>query len=154
MHATIVVLQDLIDRPTSDHAATSRLAIDVVFALCAEKGGLVATAGQARPLTEGGEESWGFLRHLRVVAWRKAGLDPRVILTREQATEVAISTILYSEEASTLGPVLPSSSLTAPMSAADVLAHKGTRQHAETARELATDPEAADVDFDEFLFGI
>ena len=75
---------------TECNRSHGRQAIDIAFALCGPNGGIVAGGGASnrlmkRPLTEGGQEVWDYFRRLRAKAWQKAGLDPDIVWTREQA---------------------------------------------------------------------
>ncbi|KAK5166846.1 uncharacterized protein LTR77_007575 [Saxophila tyrrhenica] len=90
LNAIMLLLTDLLDKPNSAHAARSRQAIDLVFALLGPDGGIVAGAGAEhtitkRPLLEGGHESWQYLQQFRARVWRNFGLDQSDITTREQA---------------------------------------------------------------------
>ena len=90
----MVVLQDVIERPFSDLAEVARLAVDLVFALLGPSEGLTCgdeEASMRRPLTEGSAETWEYLGRLRSTAWLKAGLDPTIFWTREQATTFCLS---------------------------------------------------------------
>lgn len=92
LHAIMILLIDLVQDPESSTAIQSRRVIDIIFALNGPQGGLVAGSGteddiMKRPLTEGGQETWEYLRRLRSKAWQKAGLDPDVVWTRDQAVQ-------------------------------------------------------------------
>lgn len=96
LHATMILLIDLIQKPNSSTAARSVQVIDIIFALNGPTGGLVAGSGNAknlaqRQLNEGGREAWEYLRRLRVRAWLKGGLDPDVVWTRQQAVLYCVS---------------------------------------------------------------
>lgn len=84
LHALAILLVDLIETPGKPSAEQSRRAIDVIFALCYSDGG-VAGSGMERPLNAAGRAAWAYLRRLRIRAWQRAGLDPAVVWTREQA---------------------------------------------------------------------
>ena len=87
MHAAMIMLVDLWERPKSEEAPVSRTYIDKIFAMSGPDGGIVSGEdGQSvqRPLREGGREAWTMLRRLRDRAWRKAGLDPHIYWTHEQ----------------------------------------------------------------------
>lgn len=86
----MILLLDLNRTPDGPTAAESRKAIDIAFALCGPYGGIVGggtSDGQLmqRPLTEGGREAWEYFGRLRTKAWQKAGLDPDIVWTRQQA---------------------------------------------------------------------
>jgi hypothetical protein len=90
LNAITLLLTDLIQFPTSGHAANSIQVVDLVFALLGPDGGIVAGAGESqtivhRRLLEGGRESWQYIGRLRREAWRRAERDPAVVWTREQA---------------------------------------------------------------------
>ena len=93
IHATIIMLVDLHDRPHSDEAPRSRAMIDKMFAL-ADSGHddpeVSRWPGTAVPLREGGEEAWIMLRKLRQKAWLKAGLDPDVLWTEDDQMSVGV----------------------------------------------------------------
>lgn len=96
LHATMILLIDLIQTPNSPSAAASIQVIDIVFALSGPSGGLVAGPSSVadltdRSLNEGGREAWSYLRRLRVRAWLKSGLDPNVIWTRKAAIECSLN---------------------------------------------------------------
>ena len=88
----MILLLHLVQGPESEDAQETRKAIDIAFALCGSNGGIVA-GGTApdnimkRPLTEGDKEAWDYFKRLRAKAWQKAGLDPDVVWTREQAVQ-------------------------------------------------------------------
>ena len=82
MHAVMIMLVDLYERPNSDEAELSRSYIDRTFKQASPEGGITSEEGGIpvqRPLREGGQEAWIMLRRLREKAWQKAGLDPDVL---------------------------------------------------------------------------
>ncbi|MCJ1390341.1 hypothetical protein MMC18_003200 [Xylographa bjoerkii] len=82
MHAVMIMLVDLYERPNSDEAELSRSYIDRTFKQAAPEGGISTEEGGIpvqRPLREGGQEAWTMLRRLRERAWQKAGLDPDIL---------------------------------------------------------------------------
>ena len=86
MHAVMIMLVDLYERPDSVEAPISRAFIDKVFSISGPDGGIVSGEDGMtvqRPLREGGREAWDMLRRLREKAWQKAGLDPDVLWTEE-----------------------------------------------------------------------
>ncbi|KAK4554558.1 hypothetical protein LTR86_008413 [Recurvomyces mirabilis] len=90
LHAIMILLLHLVQGPDGQDAQETRKAIDIAFALCGSKGGIVAGGSgpdkiMKRPLTEGGQEAWNYFKRLRAKAWQKAGLDPDIFWTREQA---------------------------------------------------------------------
>ena len=89
IHATIILLIDLHERPHSDEAALSRAMIDKMFSLSSPGKGL-ADERFTVPLKEGGTEAWTMLRSLRHRAWQKAGLDPDVLWSEENQTSVGV----------------------------------------------------------------
>lgn len=94
MHATMIMLVDLYERPTSTEAPRSRAFIDAVFAMSGPDGGIVSGEDGVtvqRPLREGGREAWDLLRKLREKAWRKAGLDPNVLWTEEEQIRAGVA---------------------------------------------------------------
>ncbi|KAK3623042.1 hypothetical protein LTR22_024556 [Elasticomyces elasticus] len=92
LHAIMILLIDLVQSSDTETAAASRRSVDVCFALCGPYGGIVSGGTgpdklMERPLTEGGQKVWEYFRRLRIQAWQKAGLDPTVVWTREQAVQ-------------------------------------------------------------------
>ncbi|MCJ1379775.1 hypothetical protein MMC17_002878 [Xylographa soralifera] len=82
MHAVMIMLVDLYERPNSDEAELSRSYIDRTFKQASPEGGITTEEGGIpvqRPLREGGQEAWTMLRRLREKAWQKAGLDPDIL---------------------------------------------------------------------------
>lgn len=91
MHATMIMLIDLYERPNSKEAPRSRAFIDEVFSLSGPDGGVVGGedgVSVQRPLREGGREAWDMLRRLREKAWQKSGLDPDILWTEQDQIEV------------------------------------------------------------------
>jgi hypothetical protein len=73
--------------PYSPHSEANRQAVDEALALCGPDGGMTGVhEGRVnrRPLREGGEAAWDLIRRLRAQAWLKAGVDPDVLLTRDE----------------------------------------------------------------------
>lgn len=101
MHAAIVLLVDLYERPFSVEAARSRTLIDQVFSLSAPENGIIGGpdgVSAQRPMREGGADAWEMLRNLRASAWKKAGLDPDVLWTEEQQIHVGAAQPLTAEQ--------------------------------------------------------
>lgn len=101
MHATMIMLVDLYERPRSVEAPRSRAFIDQVFAMSGPDGGIVSGEDGVtvqRPLREGGREAWDLLRKLREKAWRKAGLDPNVLWTEETQIQAGVAQPLTEAE--------------------------------------------------------
>ncbi len=97
MHAALIVLVDLYERPDSVEAPRSRELVDTVFSLSDSQAGIVGGPNGVtaqRPLREGGVEPWDMLRGLRSAAWQRAGLDPNVLWTETDQLEVGIATPL------------------------------------------------------------
>jgi hypothetical protein len=97
MHAALIVLVDLYERPDSVEAPRSRELVDTVFSLSDPQVGIVGGPNGVtahRPLREGGVEPWDMLRGLRSAAWQRAGLDPNVLWTEADQLEVGIATPL------------------------------------------------------------
>ena len=91
MHAAVIILVDLYERPDSVEAPRSRALLDKVFELSGPDSGIVGGPDGVttqRPLREGGIEVWDMLRGLRSKAWRKAGLDPSVLWSEQDQVEV------------------------------------------------------------------
>ncbi|KAH0562221.1 hypothetical protein GP486_003086 [Trichoglossum hirsutum] len=90
MHATMILLVDLYERPDSADAPRSRSFIDEIFSLFGPDGGIVTDEDGVtiqRPLQEGGREAWTMLSLLRRKAWEKAGLDPDIMWTEARQRE-------------------------------------------------------------------
>lgn len=91
MHAVIILLIDLHDRPHSDESPRSRAMIDRMFLLSGKiNGSHNIGLNCAMPLREGGQEAWEMLIKLRHKAWLKSGLDPDVIWSEEDQMAVGI----------------------------------------------------------------
>lgn len=75
----------------------TRSLIDQTIALCGIDGGVVGSCGVRRPLTEGGREVWDFIRRLRIKGFVRAGLDPDLLLTRDQVVELALKRLKWIE---------------------------------------------------------
>ena len=94
MHATMILLVDLYERPKSVEAPRSRALIDKIFSMSSADGGIVSGEDGVtvqRPLREGGREAWDMLRRLREKAWQKAGLDPDVLWTEEDQIKAGVA---------------------------------------------------------------
>ncbi|KKA19782.1 C6 transcription factor [Rasamsonia emersonii CBS 393.64] len=93
MHATMIMLIDLYERPNSPQASRSRAFIDKIFSLSGPDGGVVGGEDgitTARPLKDGGREAWDLMRRLREKAWRKAGLDPSQFWTEQAQIQAGV----------------------------------------------------------------
>ncbi|KAK2751104.1 hypothetical protein FQN57_000179 [Myotisia sp. PD_48] len=112
MHATMIMLIDLYERPTSPEAPKSRAFIDKIFSLSGPDGGVVGDEDgvtTSRPLKDGGRQAWDMMRRLREKAWQKAGLNPQLLWTEQaqvqagvvaHASPVASATSIRSSEQS------------------------------------------------------
>ena len=101
MHAAMIMLVDLYERPNSVEAPRSRALIDKIFSLSGPDGGIVSGEDGVtvqRPLREGGREAWDMLRRLRDKAWQKGGLDPNVLWTVDDQVRVGIAKPLSESE--------------------------------------------------------
>ncbi len=97
LHAVLIILVDLYERPKSVEAPRSRELVDNVFALAASDNGIVGGPNGftvQRPLREGGVEAWDMLRGLRSAAWQRARLDPTVLWTEEDQIAIGMATPL------------------------------------------------------------
>ncbi|EXJ61866.1 hypothetical protein A1O7_02296 [Cladophialophora yegresii CBS 114405] len=97
LHAVLIILVDLYERPASVEAPRSRELVDKVVGLAAPESGIVGGPDGytvQRPLREGGVEAWDMLRGLRSAAWQRAGLDPTVLWTEEDQLAVGVATPL------------------------------------------------------------
>lgn len=94
MHATMIMLIDLYERPHSQEAPKSRAFIDKIFSLSGPDGGVVGGedgVSTQRPLKDGGREAWDMIRRLRQKAWQKAGLDPQRLWTEEAQIQAGVN---------------------------------------------------------------
>lgn len=93
MHATMIMLIDLYERPYSQEAPKSRAFIDKIFSLTGPDGGVVGGEdgiSTQRPLKDGGREAWNMIRRLRQKAWQKAGLDPQKLWTEQAQIQASV----------------------------------------------------------------
>ena len=112
MHATMIMLIDLYERPYSPEAFKSRAFIDRVLALSGPDGGVVGGedgVSTQRPLKDGGRQAWDMIRRLRQKAWQKAGLDPQLLWTEQEQIEAGIASPAGTPH-SLLGQFYPGSS--------------------------------------------
>jgi hypothetical protein len=87
----MIVLKEVDRDPFGAHAEIYRSTVDQAIALCTTEGGISGSEGgciMLRPLTEGGQEAWNFIKRFRCVAWTKAGLDSDVVMTREEVVRL------------------------------------------------------------------
>ncbi|KAJ5826506.1 hypothetical protein N7447_003269 [Penicillium robsamsonii] len=94
MHATMIMLIDLYERPYSPEASRSRAFIDSILALSGPDGGVVGGedgVSTQRPLKDGGREAWDMIRRLRQKAWQKAGLDPQMLWTEQDQIQAGVA---------------------------------------------------------------
>ncbi|KAJ5126502.1 hypothetical protein N7448_007281 [Penicillium atrosanguineum] len=94
MHATMIMLIDLYERPYSPEASKSRAFIDRILALSGPDGGVVGGEdgiSTQRPLKDGGREAWEMIRRLRQKAWQKAGLNPQMLWTEQDQIQAGIA---------------------------------------------------------------
>ncbi|KAK2810520.1 hypothetical protein FQN49_008533, partial [Arthroderma sp. PD_2] len=93
MHATMIMLIDLYERPASSEAPKSRAFIDKIFSLSGPDGGVVGGEDgvtTSRPLNDGGRQAWDMMRRLREKAWLKARLDPQLLWTEQAQLQAGI----------------------------------------------------------------
>ncbi|KAJ5970124.1 uncharacterized protein N7479_000042 [Penicillium vulpinum] len=94
MHATMIMLIDLYERPYSAEASKSRAFIDSILALSGPDGGVVGGedgVSTQRPLKDGGREAWDMIRRLRQKAWQKAGLNPQMLWTEQDQIQAGVA---------------------------------------------------------------
>ncbi|KAL6230932.1 hypothetical protein BDW75DRAFT_221431 [Aspergillus navahoensis] len=94
MHATMIMLIDLYERPYSPEAPKSRAFVDKIFSLTGPDGGVVGGedgVSTQRPLKDGGREAWEMIRRLRQQAWQKAGLDPQKLWTEQAQIQAGVA---------------------------------------------------------------
>ncbi|OQD68293.1 hypothetical protein PENPOL_c003G08220 [Penicillium polonicum] len=97
MHATMIMLIDLYERPYSPEASRSRAFIDSILALSGPDGGVVGGedgVSTQRPLKDGGREAWDMIRRLRQKAWQKAGLNPRMLWTEQDQIQAGVASLV------------------------------------------------------------
>ena len=101
MHAAMILLVDVYERPHSVEAPRCRALIDKVFSIADPANNIVGGengVSTQRPLREGGPEAWDLLRDLRISGWKKAGLDPSVLWTEEDQVLVGVAKPLTAEQ--------------------------------------------------------
>ncbi|KAL4977395.1 fungal-specific transcription factor domain-containing protein [Aspergillus desertorum] len=94
MHATMIMLIDLYERPYSPEAPKSRAFVDKIFSLTGPDGGVVGGedgVSTQRPLKDGGREAWDMIRRLRQQAWQKAGLDPQKLWSEQAQIQAGVA---------------------------------------------------------------
>ncbi|CRG91921.1 putative transcriptional regulatory protein C139,03 [Talaromyces islandicus] len=94
MHAAMIMLIDLYERPNTPEALRSRAFIDKIFSISGPDGGVVGGEDgvtTARPLKDGGKEAWDLMRRLREKAWQKAGLDPQQFWTEQAQIRAGVT---------------------------------------------------------------
>ncbi|KAL4960254.1 putative C6 transcription factor [Aspergillus stella-maris] len=94
MHATMIMLIDLYERPYSPEAPRSRAFIDKIFSITGPDGGVVGGEdgiSTQRPLKDGGREAWDMIRRLRHQAWQKAGLDPQRLWSEQAQIQAGVA---------------------------------------------------------------
>ncbi|GJP95185.1 hypothetical protein AlacWU_08084 [Aspergillus niger] len=117
MHATMIMLIDLYERPYSPEAPKSRAYIDKIFSMTGPDGGVVGGedgVSTQRPLKDGGREAWDMIRRLRQKAWQKAGLDPHRLWSEQAQIQAGVTSL--PEEYANNDPCYTSSSPTAAAS--------------------------------------
>ncbi|RPA95086.1 hypothetical protein L873DRAFT_1846130 [Choiromyces venosus 120613-1] len=91
LHATMILLIDLHERPLSVEAPQSRIFVDEIFALFGEDGNSLLDAAEGnRPLLEGGSLAWKMLARLRKKAYERAGI--RIDKPAEKKEEEGMAT--------------------------------------------------------------
>ncbi|GKZ40917.1 hypothetical protein AbraIFM66951_006456 [Aspergillus brasiliensis] len=96
MHATMIMLIDLYERPYSPEAPKSRAYIDKIFSMTGPDGGVVGGedgVSTQRPLKDGGREAWDMIRRLRQKAWQKAGLDPQRLWSEQAQIQAGVTSL-------------------------------------------------------------
>ncbi|PYI32573.1 hypothetical protein BP00DRAFT_368664 [Aspergillus indologenus CBS 114.80] len=94
MHATMIMLIDLYERPYSAEAPKSRAYIDKIFSMTGPDGGVVGGEdgiSTQRPLNDGGREAWDMIRRLRQQAWQRAGLDPSRLWSEQAQIQAGVA---------------------------------------------------------------
>lgn len=94
MHATMIMLIDLYERPNNPQALRSRAFIDKIFSISGPDGGVVGGEDgitTARPLKDGGREAWDMIWRLREKAWQRAGLDPKQLWTEQAQVQAGLA---------------------------------------------------------------
>ncbi|KAI5844402.1 fungal-specific transcription factor domain-containing protein [Morchella snyderi] len=87
LHATMILILDLHQRPFALEAPKSRGFVDEVFAVFGEHGNYSTGDGEGgnRPLMEGGREAWRMLWRLRKKAYEKAGIKIPLPASQEES---------------------------------------------------------------------
>ncbi|KGO72665.1 Signal recognition particle, SRP19 subunit [Penicillium italicum] len=129
MHAMMIILIDLYERPHSPEASVSRGFVDKILSLSGPDGGVVSGGDDIftqRPLRNGGREAWGMIRRLRQKAWQKAGLNPQLPWTgQDWSTESDFANAPYFKSMSPTTVAPPNTS-----AAAVTTAHSSDREFA------------------------
>ena len=118
LHAMMILLVDLYERPMSETATRSRVLIDRAFELTTPDGGISTEEDGVpvpRPLMQGGQAVWKIMRTLREKAWRKAGFDPEIIWSSGCARRRSPDSITPQLRVPHSTPVEQSTSTTAGM---------------------------------------
>ncbi|CAI7578741.1 unnamed protein product [Penicillium discolor] len=117
MHAMMIILIDLYERPYSPEASVSRGFVDQILSLSGPDGGVVSGGDDIftqRPLRNGGREAWGMIRRLRQKAWQKAGLNPQLPCTgQDWSTETDFANAPYFKSMSSEIVAAPTTSAAA-----------------------------------------
>ncbi|KAE8144252.1 fungal-specific transcription factor domain-containing protein [Aspergillus avenaceus] len=141
MHAAMIMLIDLYERPHSPEAPKSRAFIDKIFSLTGPDGGVVGGEdgiSAQRPLKDGGREAWDMIRRLRQKAWQKAGLDPQKLWTEQAQIQAGAAASAADEYPcasnpyyANTGTTVPSPSMTSRQQLADFskMFYNMTRSH-------------------------
>ncbi|KAJ5826775.1 hypothetical protein N7447_003538 [Penicillium robsamsonii] len=125
MHAMMIILIDLYERPFSPEAPVSRGFIDQIMSLSGPDGGVVSGGDDIftqRPLRNGGREAWDMIRRLRQKAWQKAGLNPQLPWTgQDWPTESGFANTPYFKflSSATVAEPTTSAAVTASHSSCD-----------------------------------
>ncbi|QQK47238.1 Fungal transcriptional regulatory protein, N-terminal [Penicillium digitatum] len=122
MHAMMIILIDLYERPYSPESSVSRGFVDRILSLSGPDGGVVSGGDDIftqRPLRHGGREAWGMIRRLRQKAWQKAGLSPQLPRTGQAwptEFDFANAPNFKSKSSATVDAPAPSAAVTAALS--------------------------------------
>lgn len=154
----MLVLKELERNPSGAEVEISCNIIEQTMALCLREGGITAGGDGAtvqRPLTEGGGEAWDFIRRLRSRVWTKIGLDPDVILTREDVSTFVAERMQHFKDSGgslDLRTPLPRD-VTGQLE--EIRAQSGTTTHGQTSMLSSPGPgaNAGQGQFEHYTFG-
>lgn len=90
----MALIKDLEEFPSGPLARETRKLVDLALTMTSEgtdSGGIFSSEHgdrDVRPLQDGGNEAWKFVRKARDKCWEKAGLDPAIYTCPEDANDI------------------------------------------------------------------